>query len=816
VLIYDELPSDPEEPPDRVLGAPDFYTNAFVERNGVRSVWSVCSTGKELVIASVDGRVVIHQDLPTVSNEDADHILGLRSFGRAWRSGHYYDPMGEFWAIWSDGLRLVVLDRTVNAVHVWRRIPAVDLAYPDLSVSLQGVATNPKGLTIAGERLFVSDPDANRILVWNTLPTGAAAPAPDLILGSVPEPFHLSTDGTRLAVGAPEKGIYIWNQLPTVADQPPDVILKGTDPQLNLPHTPFLFDGRLFVTDNGNHRVCVYNSVPITDDQRPDVVLGQPNLESRWPGMTYTKLHNPTGLWFDGEYLWVSEFKFADRVLRFKANIAPTAPASPSGLVAQVISGNQVRLTWQDDAANERGQTVWYRRLASSEATDAGTPDLAAWGHVRAGATSCIVDGLVPASSYEFAVSAANSHGESPMSLPVLASTLDLANHPPAVPSAPDPDSGYPDVPDDMMWLNWHGGDADPGDVVTYALYLGNTPSPPLYATTNSPHYLRDAPWAAGTTYYWRVTATDSSGATAEGPLWTFAVGWPGNLRSLAVSADPGGNTNPTPATYFYQRMSFPMAQAVPHPGQRFTGWSGAVDAGHALDNPVSLLLDKDKSIMAHFAGITVLTPNGGEVWEVGGARTIAWTSSDTSGDVEIEYSTDGGVQWNAVAAATANDGSFEWIVPDTPSSQCVMRVSEASAGFPWDTSDAPFSIVAQPTPPAIELDRSELHFVCFFGGPLTDTEVVNVSNAGASVLNWQATTSGPWITVDPESGTGGGPVVVTVSGAGFMAGDYVGSVSFADPAATNSPQVIAVTLRVSPVRPPRRIMRGGSPQPPT
>ncbi len=92
---------------------------------------------------------------------------------------------------------------------------------------------------------------------------------------------------------------------------------------------------------------------------------------------------------------------------------------------------------------------------------------------------------------------------------------------------------------------------------------------------------------------------------------------------------------------------------------------------------------------------IMVISPNGGEEWPVGSVQGIIWkTGAAPVGDIKIEYSTDNGTNWIEIVAQTENDGVFEWEVPDTVSSQCLVRISEAEDADPMDVSDAPFSIV--------------------------------------------------------------------------------------------------------------------------
>jgi hypothetical protein len=91
---------------------------------------------------------------------------------------------------------------------------------------------------------------------------------------------------------------------------------------------------------------------------------------------------------------------------------------------------------------------------------------------------------------------------------------------------------------------------------------------------------------------------------------------------------------------------------------------------------------------------ITVLSPNGGESWSVGSSHNITWIGSEISGEVKVEYSADAGASWSSVIEYTDNDGSFSWIVPDSPSAQCLIRISKCDTDEgPSDISDTVFSI---------------------------------------------------------------------------------------------------------------------------
>jgi hypothetical protein len=93
---------------------------------------------------------------------------------------------------------------------------------------------------------------------------------------------------------------------------------------------------------------------------------------------------------------------------------------------------------------------------------------------------------------------------------------------------------------------------------------------------------------------------------------------------------------------------------------------------------------------------ITVNSPNGGEVWGVGTNQNVTWNSSGIN-NVKIEYTLDNGLNWNTITNSTPSTGFYSWLnLPNTPSFNCKVRISDAADGYPSDVSNAPFTITNQ------------------------------------------------------------------------------------------------------------------------
>ena len=95
---------------------------------------------------------------------------------------------------------------------------------------------------------------------------------------------------------------------------------------------------------------------------------------------------------------------------------------------------------------------------------------------------------------------------------------------------------------------------------------------------------------------------------------------------------------------------------------------------------------------------IVVTSPNGGDSWAVGSTKSITWKTVRVTGDVMIEYSTDDTATWTEITGATANDGTYEWLIPDAISDQCRVRITSLDDITLYDVSDSVFSIVAAST----------------------------------------------------------------------------------------------------------------------
>jgi photosystem II stability/assembly factor-like uncharacterized protein len=127
---------------------------------------------------------------------------------------------------------------------------------------------------------------------------------------------------------------------------------------------------------------------------------------------------------------------------------------------------------------------------------------------------------------------------------------------------------------------------------------------------------------------------------------------------------------------------------------------------------------------------LALTSPNGGEVWQYGTTRNITWNSTNISA-VKIEYKTSPSGSWQTIVASTPGGaGSYAWQIPNSPTTQAMVNVSDAVTGNPVDSSNATFSI----TVATISSQPASLNFGAVSIGS-SRTEIVTLTNNGTGPL---------------------------------------------------------------------------------
>ena len=127
---------------------------------------------------------------------------------------------------------------------------------------------------------------------------------------------------------------------------------------------------------------------------------------------------------------------------------------------------------------------------------------------------------------------------------------------------------------------------------------------------------------------------------------------------------------------------------------------------------------------------IALSVPNGGETWQYGSSHAVVWTALAVD-SVDLSYRTSPAGAWNPIASGVPGaPGSYDWLIPDDPTTQARVRVADASNGSVLDESNANFTI----TVPAVAVTPSPVDF-----GEVqiitTALDTVQIQNAGTGTL---------------------------------------------------------------------------------
>ncbi|MGH7227827.1 MAG: PQQ-dependent sugar dehydrogenase [Nitrospiraceae bacterium] len=102
------------------------------------------------------------------------------------------------------------------------------------------------------------------------------------------------------------------------------------------------------------------------------------------------------------------------------------------------------------------------------------------------------------------------------------------------------------------------------------------------------------------------------------------------------------------------------------------------------------------------------------------------------------------------------------------------------------------------PLPPTIGLSPTSFSFAAFQGGANPAPQTLNITNTGGGTLSWSVSDNALWLTLSPISGTAPSTVTVSVDTTGLVAGTYNATITVTAQGATNSPQMVPVTLTVT------------------
>lgn len=329
-----------------------------------------------------NNRILGFNSVPVTNGAKADFVIGQANFTDTANGNSRTGISGPTGVSVHDG-RLVVTEYHNNRISIYAPLPSqTENSAPGTIEAVVGQAEfttreagcaidrldNPSDSFVTPDgKLIVTDTYNNRVLIWNTLPTGRGASA-DLVLGQVAfdqcvadDSDHNGTsdvtdgpaantmefpagtwsDGNKLVVlDSTNNRALIWSNFPTSTGQAADLVLGqpsfDTDAvnnrdndntadgpaanTLGFPLNGVTSNGeQLFIADTANNRVLIWNTWPAKNHQPADTVLGQADSEldtinnddgddgTEETTPTNRTLYTPTGLLLHGDRLIVAD-----------------------------------------------------------------------------------------------------------------------------------------------------------------------------------------------------------------------------------------------------------------------------------------------------------------------------------------------------------------------------------------------------------------------------------------------------------------------------------------------------------------------------
>jgi len=92
---------------------------------------------------------------------------------------------------------------------------------------------------------------------------------------------------------------------------------------------------------------------------------------------------------------------------------------------------------------------------------------------------------------------------------------------------------------------------------------------------------------------------------------------------------------------------------------------------------------------------LVIISPNGGEIFFIDSTYFVAY-HTPYEADIKLEFSSNSGSSWIEIATTlqTSGDGSFFWTVPNIPTTQAKIKITDTNNPSIFDESDDNFAII--------------------------------------------------------------------------------------------------------------------------
>lgn len=343
--------------------------------------------GKLAIASRWVSRVVLYNTTPTANGASSNIVLGQPNLTTCpWTSGAptASSLSGDVGQVWTNGTKVLVADSGNNRVLIWNTWPTSNNQAADLVLGQPDFTSNtannggisasrlnyPTGVWSDGTKLLVVDRSNNRVLAWNTWPTSNAQAA-SFVLGQstmtgngtacsaagMNAPFHVASNGTRIAITETwgNNRVILHDAWPTANGRTAERVLGQTSrtscvsplskavidaSSLSIPTgISMSSDGtKLLVADSTANRVLAWTSWPSADGQAANIVMGHSSMADAGANdqklETFVDRRNEPSLRTNEEFTWPFQAPSGQvwvsakhRILRYAGNPSATNEA---------------------------------------------------------------------------------------------------------------------------------------------------------------------------------------------------------------------------------------------------------------------------------------------------------------------------------------------------------------------------------------------------------------------------------------------------------------------------------------------------------
>jgi len=267
----------------------------------------------------------------------------------------------------------------------------------------------------------------------------------------------------------------------------------------------------------------------------------------------------------------------------------------------------------------------------------------------------------------------------------------------------------------------------------------------------------------------------------------------------------------------FYKDTSFSVMYKVTVPDDASAGihtFNGSLEYYLASEGPYDENVTGDSEIEVRVAATPIIScsptsfsfsaTQGGsnpasqtlEIWN-SGIDTIAWTLSDDAAWLSENATSGSSTNEHDTVAVSVN-------IAGMSAGDYSANITITAAGASNSPRTVPISLHISSPAPEMSFKPGRLSFTAVEGGPTHAVEMLEIWNSGVDTLDWSLSDDAAWLSEDPTSGSSIGEhdtVDVSVDIAGMSVGDYSTNITITAEA-SNSPQVVPVSLHISPAAP--------------